>query len=368
MKLSFGTGSLLGGLLGMSLGALATFGLMVGFTDDAPHTVVMGGTTEGVCDPLVDEDPGSSAPSKQERLSTCEDALARLRAAYNRAGHADDDQAGMVEALEELLVKSGGASPEGTPMDFPDWLPAHQTPQGFNAAIAAIQRDCPGVLPENATADCEEFPCMIAGESTKMPSWDAYRQCSTWSKYFGEGPGLRMHRVSAPGEEATFEITMQPVARDDEDQLREHMSEYQGNLDKRSEARREEHRLERLVAHNQASCEDERNGGACFSLGTALQESDPDKAREYLDIGCESGHGNSCNNLAWHRCHDNGQCDEEALQFAEQAAELRPSDGRGALDTLAYVLCQQGKRAEANDAYRRSCDAGYTQNCNKNCG
>ncbi len=76
--------------------------------------------------------------------------------------------------------------------------------------------------------------------------------------------------------------------------------------------------------------------------------------------------GLACNSAAWERCVDLKQC-PQALKSAQLAAELRPNDGIGALDTYAVVLCQTGKKIEADDYFKKSCEAGYAENCERTC-
>jgi hypothetical protein len=76
--------------------------------------------------------------------------------------------------------------------------------------------------------------------------------------------------------------------------------------------------------------------------------------------------GLACNAAAWERCVDLKQC-QQAVNSARLAAELRPNDGIGALDTYAVVLCQTGKKDEADSYFQKSCQAGYAANCERKC-
>jgi hypothetical protein len=76
--------------------------------------------------------------------------------------------------------------------------------------------------------------------------------------------------------------------------------------------------------------------------------------------------GLACNSGAWERCVDLKQCNL-AVSSAKLAAELRPQDGIGALDTYAVVLCQTGKKEEADSYFAKSCQAGHAPNCGREC-
>lgn len=366
MQQPFRSGLVIGAAAGASLGALVVFALVNLLAPQEDPVVRVTKRDAPAAAAPRDDDP-ATCDVDRESLDRCEDTLARLKAAYNKSGHADGDQESMVDALEEMLIKSGGAAPDGTPMTFPEWLPHHFTPQGFAQAVDEIKRQCPGVIPQNATLSCDEFPCIITGRSDKPPDWKAFKECGAWAKHFGNDMGLRMQRLNGPDQDSEHAITLAPQPRDDEDEVKDFMQEYKGNLDKRLSKRRDTYVTDQVVAYNQQAC-DGGDANACFRIGNALQDSDPDRSFTYLSKSCTGGDGNACNNAAWYRCHDDGQCDDVALKQAEDAARLRDWDGQGALDTLAYVLCQRGQVQEANAAYQRSCAAGYKQNCTKVCG
>lgn len=312
-------------------------------------------------------DPQSAKPPPAVTSDTsCRTQLKRLRRAYMASDRPSDDQEAMIEELERLLVKSGGASEVGTPMAFPDNLPRSQTAEGFTEVIDELMDTCPDLFPDGTQIDCSEFPCMLFAETTRPPRWTAYRSCPAWSKYFGEGMGLRARHLTSPGDH-TFSVSMRPQPRDDQDDVSKYIDDNRGNYNKRVAERNRRHQVESIVNYNQSACEDDKQGDACFRLGDALAKDEPARSQQYLDQGCEAGSADACNNLAWTKCHDNGECDAKAQELAEQAAELQPNNGRGALDTLAYILCQRGDRAAADAMYQRSCEAGYRQNCSKHC-
>jgi tetratricopeptide (TPR) repeat protein len=109
-------------------------------------------------------------------------------------------------------------------------------------------------------------------------------------------------------------------------------------------------------------CERQSASG-CAGAGYALMEGyvvtkDLQRAASYFARGCEMDHASSCNNQAWLRCHDLGHCDELAETHVRKALRLADKQDRPYFfDTLALILCQQGKKEEANEAYRRVCES-----------
>jgi hypothetical protein len=348
--------------LGIALGAFGGVGATLALSES-------GETAASNMDPDGERTSADTPPSDDG--APCETQLKRLRRAYMASDRPSDDREAMIEELERLLVKSGGASTVGTPMEFPENLPKSQTPAGFAAVVDELMDECPDLFPDGAQVDCSEFPCMVFAETNRPPRWTAYRSCQAWSKYFGEGMGLRMRPLTGMGEHNeeghVFSVSMRPALRDDQDDVAKLIEENQGNYDKRIDERNRKYQVEAVVNYNQAACDEQNKGDACFRIGDALSKDDPERSQDYLDRGCQAGDANACNNLAWTKCHDNEECDSEAQELAEQAVELEPNDGRGALDTLAYILCQRGDEAAANEMYRKSCAAGYQQNCTKQC-
>jgi hypothetical protein len=308
-----------------------------------------------------------AAPKALPKDASCEETLGQIKAALVEAQQGKSEAASLSEHLEELLLKSGGGSRDGIKQVWPEGLEERYTPAGFTAAMEEIKRACPKEFPPETKVSCEEFPCAIqlvhpgAGRD-----WDGLKTCKKFGELFGQRTSWSSNGMKdLEGRELAISHIM-PIGEQKE--IQEFMREYEGNLTKRRRARLGEFEMEQRRAMFEGPCQDGSAPAACQQAANAYRESDPDKYADLLGRGCELGDGGACNNVAWRRCHDDKICDNDALAAAERAAELNPDDGKGALDTLAYVLCASGRRAEANAAYERSCAAGEKGNCGKKCG
>ncbi len=313
--------------------------------------------------PVVPAKPQIPAPEPEMTSEQCKNTLALLRAAYDDAVDEDKQDEELIKFLGDLVEKAGASSPDGTQMEFPEGLSDTFRAEQFNAHLDELKKQCPKQFPDSATADCAEFPCVIrltADESSG--SWNS-KECPQFNDIFGGGTSIYGHGHKGTNGENLHTMQIFPVPNDQ--QTRDFMKEYEGNLRKRQDVRFNEF-LSNTAEERYGSQCDANDREACEALANALKR-DEDRRLPALQKACDLGSGSSCNNLAWSRCHDQGICDEQALAAARKATESKPEDGKGAWDTLAYTLCQMGKIAESNAAYRSSCEAGYQKNCGKTC-
>jgi hypothetical protein len=298
--------------------------------------------------------------------ASCEETLGQIQAALAEAQQGKSEATGLADHLDELLLKAGGAGRDGVPQPWPEKMPERYTKEGFTAAVEEIKKACPKEFPAGAKANCDEFPCTLQlvhpGEGH---DWDGMKTCARFKELFGERISWSSSGGKARDGSAIAYSSVLPMPEDKD--VREFTEEYEGNLNKRRRVRMDAFQSEARRAEFEGPCQDGSDARACQEAANAYKKSDPDKYGELMGRGCELGDGGACNNVAWSRCHDEGICDDDALSSAERAAELNPEDGKGALDTLAYVLCKTGRRAEADAAYERSCKAGYADNCGKRC-
>jgi tetratricopeptide (TPR) repeat protein len=312
----------------------------------------------------------AAAPAAQQAppkgSASCEETLGQIQAALAEAQQGKSEAAGLAEHLDELLMKAGGAGRDGVPQPWPEKMPERYTKEGFTAAVEEIKKACPKEFPAGTRANCDEFPCTLQlvhlGEGH---DWNGMKTCARFKELFGERMSWSSMGGKARDGSAIAYSSVWPMPEDQD--VREFMGEYEGNLSKRRRVRMEAFQSEARRAEFEGPCQDGSDAWACQEAAEAYKLSDHEKYKELMARGCELGDGRSCNNMAWSRCHEQRLCDDEALSSAERAAELNPEDGKGALDTLAYVLCKTGRRAEADASYERSCKAGYAENCGKKC-
>lgn len=90
------------------------------------------------------------------------------------------------------------------------------------------------------------------------------------------------------------------------------------------------------------------------------------RAESLYDKACAAKFAGGCNNLAWVRCYDLGQCSIREEQLARGAVADKPQNA-AYHDTLAFVLCALGKTEEGASAYQRSCELGLETSCDISC-
>lgn len=300
---------------------------------------------------------GTDEQKCQERLSDAQGRLQRIAALA-------EDNSAIIEILEEVVAKHGGAGREGEPMGFPEGLDEAWKEEGFTEMVADLTKKCPEVLSESARVDCSEFPCAIVQTFNEdEEEWNG-AACAAFNEVFHRGNSTRGSVIAGPNGEKIHAmiITPKPSGQGVEERLRD----YEANLFKRNKARFQEFVSSSRVRLHEDGCND-KNAQSCWQVSQALRERDPEAAALKARESCDLGFGGACNNIAWERCHDEHACDDEALSAARRAAELDPEDGKGAWDTLAYTLCEMGKVLESDEAYRKSCALGYEENCGKLC-
>lgn len=302
------------------------------------------------------------APAKVD-IARCETMLAFAKGALADEGKESGQDEELIAFLEDLLEKSGGASPEGSAMKFPEGLDEAYTPEGFNAALDALQKACPKVFPDGTHSDCSEFPCRIVASGLNVSARFDASKCPQYRDYFPMGANSSSSRMVGPDGNVVVASMITP--RPSGENVDAYLKDYEGNLNKRERVRFNDYVGEVAEDVNLDACES-GHGESCEQLAEAMRD-DSGRRLEYLRKACAGGIGTACNNMAWTLCHDEGQCTAEAEAAGKRATELSPTDGRGAWDTYAFILCKRGNSAAANVAYKTSCEFGATPNCGKEC-
>ncbi len=295
---------------------------------------------------------------------TCRRTLAAVRAERKKALAAGEQNKELVDFLEDLVEKSGADSPSGNPMKFPKGLDPVFTPEKFTEAVDRLEKECPKVFPAQAKADCSEFPCVIQFPDDRSARDISFEdECPQAGDLFGQSYSSSSTQLGGK-DDGTYLTQVLPTPRGQG--VGDYMHDYESNLRKRFSYRFSEWSAKKARDKYEAKCTQDDDPAACRALGSALRRAYPDEGAQYTAKACQMGDANACNSLAWHRCHDQGNCDATAEQQARHAAQLAPTSGP-ILDTLAYVLCARGQTADANRTYQASCDAGYKKNCDKTC-
>ncbi len=301
-------------------------------------------------------------PAKVD-IARCETMLAFAKGALDDEGKESGRDEELISFLEDLLEKSGGASPEGSAMKFPEGLDEAYTPEGFAAALESLQKSCPKVFPNGTQSDCSEFPCRIVASGMTVPTRFDGSQCPQYRDFFPMGANNSSSRMVGPDGNDVVASMITP--RPSGENVDAYMKDYEGNLNKRERVRFNDYVRDVAEDVNLDACES-GHGESCEQLAEAMRD-DPGRRLDYLRKACAGGIGTSCNNLAWTLCHDEGQCTSEAEAAGKRATELSPKDGRGAWDTYAFILCKRGNRTAADATYKTSCEFGATPNCGKTC-
>ncbi len=357
-------------IVGVVVGALAMYlGLSV-FSSE-PERAVASAPDKPASKPCVEQSPSRESlrtllaagePDPAED-ATCRETLQKLRVALNQ----EQDNQQIIGILEELVQKSGADTRDGNPVTtWPEGTEPRYQPEGFTQAVDALKKACPDQFPPQTRSNCKEFPCVIELVAREdKGEWKGLESCAKYKELFPGGTST--HGTGFKDLENTPLHAMHVMPIPTGDGVRDYMKEYEGNLHKRRRTRHRDFNNDEQKRLFQEACDQDHNARACHKMGNALRNSDPEASRNYMSQGCEQGSGGACNDLAWRMCHDEKQCDDASLRAAQRASELNPEDGRGAWDTLGYILCQRGDVNGALQAYQRSCAAGYKPNCNKTC-
>jgi hypothetical protein len=244
-------------------------------------------------------------------------------------------------------------------------LPVH-TPEKFEESVERLKEECAEVFPEETKSDCSEFPCTIRFPDNRSARGISFpEECPLATELLGSSmssSSTSLAQVDGESENRHLtEITPTPTGTG----IEEHLEEYRGNLQKRRRHRFNQWTSDYARETYGAACDEESDPTACRQLGRQLDRTDPGEAKTYTEKACELGDANACNDLAWTRCHDQGQCDATALRLARRAAQLAP-DSAPILDTMAYVLCARGDQTGVQ-WYEKSCQAGMQKNCGRTC-
>jgi len=353
-------------VIGTSTGIGIIIGIGIGFfvAKDAPQVVEPEPEQPSIAFAPHDavEPAAVQAPAKAD-IARCETMLAFAKGALQDEGKESSQDEELISFLEDLLEKSGGASPEGSAMKFPEGLDEAYTPEGFAKALASLQKVCPKAFPNGTRSDCSEFPCRIVASGLTVPTRFDASSCPQYRDYFPMGANSSSNRIEGP--DGNDVIVSMITPRPSGENVDAYMKDYEGNLNKRERVRFNDYVGEVAEDVNLDACES-GNAESCEQLAQAMRD-DPGRRMDYLRKACEGGIGSACNNLAWTLCHDDGQCTSEAEAAGKRATELSPTDGRGAWDTYAFILCKRGNKRDADVAYKTSCENGATPNCGKSC-
>ncbi len=306
----------------------------------------------------------------QQQLAACLKQVAMLKHKLQSLQTQAVDQGDMIEDLEDTLVKSGAQSRWGTPLGWPEGITPEGNAKALDTFMERLRKECPSYAQGNVQTDCDEFPCMAFVKSQESLS-DRGKQHFKSCKLFREMVDGQGTLTSMPLEQANGEKTnlwaFQPNPADTDERVIKYLEEYQDNRNKRFGRRIGKAATREMVKKYIPDCE-AGDAKACLQMGTSLYWSgDKEEGFTHIRNSCDNNLGSACNTMAWNLCKEEKRCGDEALGFAQKAAKLNPEDGRGALDTLGYILCRTGRTSEADAAFVRSCNAGYQRNCNRKC-
>ncbi len=322
-------------------------------------------------DDTTQNDDAGAGEATAAALKACSKELMEIKSRLAQANTDSEDQGDIIEGLEDKLVKTGAAARHGIPMDWPEGMTPELNRQKLQDWLEELKASCPDIIKGDVKIECDEFPCIAMSYNPmdiRKEHKNLRESCPMLTKVYETKGAVTSMDLQGHEEGDDRLWVFQPNPSGTDQDVIEYLEEHQQNRFKRFGRRGWKEASQRYANTKLMPKCNDGDEQACTQAGNALWwGGHKEDGYEIISGSCERGRGGACNSMAWLRCKEERKCDEESLKYAQMAVDKAPEDGKGALDTMGYILCEMGRSAEANTAFKRSCDAGYERNCNRVC-